>query len=456
MPSSWAFVVLKVFIMRSFFWRIFASFWLAIIVVAISSMLVGRALNQDAWILNQHPAVQKLAEQWVSYYEQGDLSSAEKLIKERHNKHRIDIQILTDSGTTLFNNFSRHKRRAMSPMQGNNSDFSHGSQWRQISQEYTSPQTDQSYLFIYRIPRVELSIWQRDSLWRPISGIIITLIVLTIFSILLTLSITRPLKKLRGAVNDLGRTAYQKNSLANLANRKDEFGLLAKDFSLMGEHLQTLINSQRQLLRDVSHELRSPLARLKITLALLERAKEEDNEKLSARLSLECDRLEALISEILTLARLDSLPSNKTPIELASLFKELQDDLKISAPEQKITVSMPDNMIINGWVDQLERALDNLIRNAVRFNPNNKPIEIKVWQQDHKTHITVRDHGVGVSKEHLTELGKPFFRAPNQTAQGYGLGLAISKRVLENHQGQLLLNNHPEGGFMAELILPIN
>lgn len=136
--------------------------------------------------------------------------------------------------------------------------------WRQLSQEYVSPQSNHTYLFIYRIPHPELEAWHRGSLLWPLSALGIALVVLTLFSLLLTLSITRPLNRLRRAVHDLGQTAYQKDSLARLARRGDELGTLARDFNRMGERLQSLIGSQRQLLRDVSHELRSPLARLQI------------------------------------------------------------------------------------------------------------------------------------------------------------------------------------------------
>ena len=112
-------------------------------------------------------------------------------------------------------------------------------------------------------------------------------------------------------MHDLGQASYQQNSLARLAARRDEFGVLAKDFNKMGARLQSLIGSQRQLLRDVSHELRSPLARLRIALALAERAETEQRQALWPRLTRECDRLEDLISEILTLA--GSMPSRPTP-----------------------------------------------------------------------------------------------------------------------------------------------
>src|SRR5690606_9356511 len=123
-------------------------------------------------------------------------------------------------------------------------------------------------------------------------------IVIGLLSLLLTFSITRPLARLRGAVHDLGQASYQQNSLAQLSTRGDEFGVLARDFNRMGSRLQDLIGSQRQLLRDVSHELRSPLARLRIALALAERGDAQERQKLWPRLVLECDRLEALISEI--------------------------------------------------------------------------------------------------------------------------------------------------------------
>lgn len=435
--------------MRSFFWRIFISFWLAISVAAGSSMLLGYLFNQDAWLINRFPPIQGVAQKWVNFHEENEIASAKNLIKHYQQKYKIDIQVFTELGTNLTSNIhpTHYKPKPIG---------SRIPPWRQITQEYTSPETELSYLFIYRIPRAELMDWQRDSLWFPLGGIVITVIVLTIFSFLLTLSVTRPLKKLRGAVNDLGRTEYQKNSLSRLSNRKDEFGLLAKDFSLMGEHLQALIDSQRQLLRDVSHELRSPLARLKITAALLERSNDQDRAKLSDRLSLECDRLEALISEILILARLDSVPGNKTTLQLYQLLNKLQEDAKIIAPQQKIILSISNDLTVHGWEDRLERALDNLIRNALRFNPEDKAIEITAWQEDDNVHITIRDHGVGVTDNYLAELSKPFFRVPEQTAKGYGLGLAISRRAIESHGGTILFNNHKEEGFMVEIILPIS
>ena len=322
-----------------------------------------------------------------------------------------------------------------------------------MTTEYSSA-NGETYLFIYRIPHPELAAWHRDSLFWPLSALIIALVVLTLFSLLLTLSITRPLDRLRGAVHDLGQTTYQQNSLARLATRRDELGLLAKDFNRMGERLQGLIGSQRQLLRDVSHELRSPLARLRIALALAERAEPAEREKLWPRLNQECDRLEALISEILELARLDADPGAAQPIEIATILAKLQDDARLSAPQQQVLIESDEALPLQGWPDMLERALDNLLRNALRFNPGDQPIEISAQRVGARLHLSVRDHGPGAAEEYLQELGKPFFRAPGQSSPGHGLGLAIARRAAQRHGGELLLSNHPNGGFVATLDLP--
>ena len=233
-------------------------------------------------------------------------------------------------------------------------------------------------------------------------------------------------------------------------------GVLAKDFNRMGARLQSLIGSRRQLLRDVSHELRSPLARLRIALALAERATPVEREVIWPRLAKECDRLEALISEILELARLDADPGAPNPINLQSMFDQLEENARIVSPNQRIDCQVETEAQLQGWPDMLERALDNLLRNALRFNPEGKPIELRASSDTQHLLLSVRDHGPGVDGAHLEQLSEPFFRAPGQTTAGHGLGLAIARRATERHNGELLLGNHPDGGFIATLKLPLN
>ncbi|MEE8873017.1 sensor histidine kinase [Pseudomonas helleri] len=438
--------------MRSLFWRILASFWLAIALVAGLSILLGHMLNQDAWILSRHPGLHNLAQQWTERFETQGPDAAQDFLERRKRRYHIDVQVLNESGDPVVEGTFPRRAAVWEARQGRGKEQL---PWRRLTVEYTSPKTAETYLLIYRIPHPELDAWHRQSLIWPLSALGIALVVLTLFSLLVTLSITRPLSRLRGAVHDLGQTTYQQNSLAQLASRRDEFGVLATDFNRMGARLQSLIGSQRQLLRDVSHELRSPLARLRIALALAERAGPEEREKLWPRLTRECDRLESLISEILALARVDADQASAEPIELNPLLATVQKDASLAAPEQRVQLNAEPDLSISGWPTMIERAVDNLLRNAQRFNPPDQPIELTAQRSGDHIAISVRDHGPGVAKEYLAHLGEPFFRAPGQTAAGHGLGLAIARRAAERHGGRLLLDNHPQGGFVATLELPL-
>ena len=437
--------------MRSLFWRILASFWLAIALVAGLSILMGHMLNQDAWILSRHPGLHNLPEKWTKLYDEQGEGPAQERLQGLKRQYHIDVQVLNESGEAVIPGTFPARAAAFEARQ---QDDPRPLPWRRLTSEYTSPKTDETYLFIYRIPHPELDAWHRDSLLWPLSALGIALVVLTLFSLLVTLSITRPLSRLRGAVHDLGQTTYQQNSLAQLANRRDEFGVLANDFNRMGARLQSLIGSQRQLLRDVSHELRSPLARLRIALALAERGGAEEREKLWPRLTRECDRLEELISEILALARLDADMGSAVPVDLTGMLNHLKVETEMSGTEHAVTVDTQAGLELQGWPSVLERAMDNLLRNALRFNQPGHPVELSARNEGDVLCISVRDHGPGVGEAYLAQLGEPFYRAPDQTTPGYGLGLAIAKRAAEKHGGTLVLGNHPQGGFIASIVVP--
>ncbi|MES2820791.1 MAG: HAMP domain-containing sensor histidine kinase [Pseudomonadota bacterium] len=437
--------------MRSLFWRIFASFWLAVALVAGLSLLLGRALNQDAWILSNHPGLDNLAQRWTALYETKGAEAAQRSLDRLKARYRINVQVLDNNGQAVIPGTFPARAAAYEARQQDPQHLP----WRRLTAEYSSPGSGETYLLIYRIPYPELAAWHRDGLLWPLSALGIALVVLTLLSLLLTLSITRPLARLRGAVHDLGQASYQQHSLAHLATRRDEFGVLARDFNRMGARLQDLIDSQRQLLRDVSHELRSPLARLQIALALAERAGQEDRERLWPRLNRECERLDALIGEILALARLDADPGPARQVDLAGLLTQLQDNAQLGNPQQVVEIALDPGLDLLGWPQMLESALDNLLRNALRFNPAGRPIALQARRQGESLCLSVRDRGPGAAPEHLARLGEPFFRAPGQDSAGHGLGLAIARRAAERHGGRLILDNHPEGGFIAALELPL-
>ena len=145
----------------------------------------------------------------------------------------------------------------------------------------------------------------------------------------------------------------------------------------------------------------------------------------------------------------------KQKVSIRDVLQQLKDDVDLLQPEQHIQINSVEAYDYNGWPDLLQRALDNLLRNAVRFNPVPQPIYIDLQRHSSNLSITIRDHGPGVAEEWLEQLGDSFFRVPGQSQQGYGLGLAIAKRAIEQHAGQLTFSNHPEGGFIARVQLPL-
>ncbi|MNC44309.1 Sensor protein QseC [compost metagenome] len=162
-----------------------------------------------------------------------------------------------------------------------------------------------------------------------------------------------------------------------------------------------------------------------------------------------------MISEILVLARVDAEQARAEPVDLDAVLQSVHKDAQHSAPEQQILLHHESGLSLQGWPTLIERALDNLLRNALRFNPPGQPIEITAVRDNERIVLSVRDHGPGVAEEHLAQLGEPFFRAPGQSAAGHGLGLAIARKAAERHGGSLTLENHPQGGFVARLELPL-
>lgn len=436
--------------MRSIFWRILGAFWLALILTGTLTFLVTRLFNQDNWVLSQHPGLKDLASQWLHHYSQAQLQPAQQVLQQARRNHHIDVQVFAEDGQMIASN-SRIRRPSerISQLQE-----LHRSTWRRLTQE-VSLNPEQSLLFVYRVPPEELRKWQNSRLSAPGTMLLVAVLVITLVSLLLTLSITRPLMRLRNAVHELGETAYQQDSLARMARRRDELGVLARDFNRMGQRLQGMLSSQRQLLRDVSHELRSPLARLQVGLALAERASDEKREQLWPRLTQECERLDNLIDEILQLARVTHEQPSPERIYLKPLLQKLKEDAALLAPEQQIELHCPSGLFLFADSRMLVRALDNLLRNALRFNPSGKPLKLAAIQMPgQKVLLQVRDHGPGAPVDLLGKLAIPFVRAGGQDANGYGLGLTITQRCAEQLDGTLELENHPEGGFVASVLLP--
>ncbi len=296
-----------------------------------------------------------------------------------------------------------------------------------------------------------------------------TVLMLTgLLSYWLTRYLTRPIIKVGEAVRQLARGDLSTRVGPSVGRRQDEMAELAHDFDRMAERLEALVMSQRNLLRDVSHELRSPLARLNVALELCRRRCQPGDERDLKRIGREADRLNELIEGLLLVNRAESGASvsglDKKPVELDKLVRSIADDAGFEAGglNRGVSVKTLETCRVEGNPELLHRAVENVVRNAVHYSPEGGEVEISLHcpgsGAERRAVILVRDHGEGVPEEAVTRLFRPFYRVDaNRDRQtgGAGLGLAITEAAVRLHGGSVRAANAEDGGLMVEILLPL-
>jgi signal transduction histidine kinase len=259
--------------------------------------------------------------------------------------------------------------------------------------------------------------------------------------------LTSPVRRLRTAVDCFGRGDF--SARATATNRKDEIGQLSKSFNQMADRIQTLLAAERRLLLDISHELRSPLARLSVAIELARSG--ENREQMLDRIQKEAERLNELVAELLQVTRVEGDPSlqRTSTVRLDELLADLVYDslLEAKAKDCTLNFSSPLPLTLMGDEELIRRALENVIRNAIRYAPPGTPVDVELRRADDMAQISVRDYGSGVPEEALPRIFDPFYRVDtdrNRASGGLGLGLAIARRSVELHKGKLAARNaHP-------------
>ena len=297
-------------------------------------------------------------------------------------------------------------------------------------------------------------------------GMLIAVLTSGLVCYLLTSYLTGPVVKLRAATLRLAAGDLTARAGAGLKNRRrDEIGGLVRDFDGMAERLETLVNEQNRLLNDISHELRSPLARLNVALGLARQRTGPDAMGVLARIELESSRLEEMIDRLLTLSRLEAGQSllDRSSLRLGELIQEIVKDADFEAQSRHCHVSyrVTREAEITGSPSLLRSAIENVIRNAMRYTREGTDVEVSLEVETNSPEtalICVCDHGPGVPEAALDKLFRPFFRvddARGRQTGGSGLGLAITDRAVRLHGGTVRAANQPGGGLCVEIRLPI-
>ncbi len=275
--------------------------------------------------------------------------------------------------------------------------------------------------------------------------------------------LTRPLRKLRASATRLA--SGDLSARAAVGNRRDEIGELGRDFDLMAERLESLVGVQRRLLRDISHELRSPLTRLNVALGLARRRiAPEDCEPLD-RIEQEAARLKELIAQLLELAQLESTDALApgTTVDLAAIVREVAADADFEAQSCGLRVRLQqcDECSLEGRPELLRSAIENVVRNSIRYTAPRTEIQISLTHgagaAGPQAVVQVRDHGPGVPEECIQDIFLPFYRVGDDRDRltgGVGLGLAIAQQAVRLHRGAITAANAPGGGLCVELRLP--
>jgi two-component system sensor histidine kinase CpxA len=276
--------------------------------------------------------------------------------------------------------------------------------------------------------------------------------------------LTRPLRRLRTATRQFAEGDLTVRAPIEVRQRADAIGELGREFDHMAARIETLIDAQGRLLRDVSHELRSPLARMQIAAALIEERVDKDAAEELARIQIEIQRLNALIENLLTLTRLESGANQLVMrnLDLVDMLEQVVSDAdyEYSHAGKRVHLEAATHVIVSGDESALHSAFENMLRNALRYTANDTEVTVRIATDDGEPstlRIQIYDHGPGVPEGDLARLFEPFFRsdkARGESTGSHGIGLAIARAVVERHHGQIQANNRPGGGLCVTITLP--
>lgn len=452
---------------RSLYLKIFIWFWVAMIIINVvlfaAFALTRPTPTRRSWrdLAQTGPNSQKAAE----IYEQSGPGALSAALQATEKATGVSATFFDEHGKELSGRTVPQKAQELSEKAAETRDieFNFDVEGTLVARPVV---TSKGQLFIYvaHIPRPPFQPTFQTLGLR----LLVVLVIGGIFCYWLARYLTTPIFKLRTTTNELAEGNLGARVATNLVKRRDEVGQLGRDFNVMAERLESMVKAQQRLLGDISHELRSPLARLGVALGLArQRSGAEANGALD-RIERESDNLNEMISQLLTLTRLESGTDSRkrTEVNLAALVREVADDADFEARSvnRSVQVVSSDDCSINGVEELLRSAVENVVRNAVRYTPEGTAVEVALRKQnggsDNFAVITVTDRGNGVPEDALERIFRPFYRTEDardrQSGGGTGLGLAITERAVRMHGGSVQAVNAAGGGLAVEMRLGLS
>lgn len=435
---------------KHLFWKIFFAFTLGnILVIAATTITVLKMTETRRFEEKQRELAEAFATKAIDFYEAGEQRKLAFLQRgkrrtqgEETGKHRhrsiSPIKITNKNGEDIFNTIPSKIRRGPRILFAIESE------------------TGQSYTVEALIgppPKIIEALHRLNTL-----QFIFVIIASALVSAVLSYIISRPINRLRDFSQFYTQHKHANALPTSLLTRGDEIGNLARDMHAMIHEIEFNLATQRQLLHDVSHELRAPLARLQVSANIIEKHN-PDSGTHTQRINSECERMSALIQEILDYSRLDQQAYTAQKIDLGDFLKGIVNDIRYQHPNHPITLEIHEPKLqLQAYPELLERAITNVLLNSCKHTPEQTKISIDSGLDSNTKllKLTIRDFGPGVAEEDRDKLFQLFYRANNQMhTQGFGLGLGICKRAIERHGGTITLENHPEGGLITYIFIPL-
>lgn len=456
--------------MSKLFWKIFLWFWLAM--TLIGAILVALALTthpHEDFQKRQTHRLTEYGQQLIKAYETEGSRGLNELIATLHDKEGLDLE-LVNVRTEPLGPRSRPLRRPRFSEPDLPGRFRppppfEASQPRREreARHFTIP-LERDYVLFAEVPLPS----RMEILFNPeilTIRLLVTFLVAGVVCYILARSLTSPIMKLRQAAQEFAGGNLSTRVAPRLGQSSGELFDLAHDFDRMAEQIETLLNSQQRLLRDISHELRSPLARLNIALELVRRQGAENSPRHLERIAGESEKLNEMIGQLLVITRLegggDHVRGTGT-VALDELLRRVVDDAnyegKTSGRRAELTIHRP--LTIQGVEELLHSALENVVRNALRYTTPDGPVVVALDRavDGRSAVITIGDHGPGVPAADLPRLFQPFYRvseARDRQSGGAGVGLAIAERAIRLHGGTISAANPATGGLMVTISLPL-
>ena len=456
--------------MRSLYTKIFLWFWLAMVLV-IGTLVFSIGLTQSKATNAREEEMDKmfvplLAERCAKAYEEHGKTALSASLRALPPPRGSHAYFFSEDGTEIVGQAVPNETQAIiqRAIHTDAIQIEYGKGRRFVAQR-VQRQAGKRYVLLLEVRPPIRPLLQGTPQMLAIR-LAAVLMVAALVCLWLARYITAPVIKLRKITRQLadGNLGARVGSAG--VKRRDEIADLGRDFDNMAERLEALMLSQRRLMTDISHELRSPLARLSVALGLAWRNANPEIESSLEHMERETHRLNELIGALLSLARLESgaEPANREAVNLEALTREVIEDANFEAQSRDVRVRIArcQACSMTGIRGALRSALENVLRNAVNYTPSGTEIEVTLERIHDGTGdfavIQVRDHGNGVPEDLLGNIFKPFFRvadARERSSGGTGLGLTITDRIVHLHGGTVKAWNSEHGGLVVELRLPL-